>query len=319
MLFLSKEDIKNVIDFKEMVEVIEKSMLIYEEGNYVMPDRISVLNEDETYLYMPCFCGDIKGTKFLTLYPENRKHGEAVIQGVMVMNSPKTGKVDCVMDGAAITSFRTGAVGAMGIKYTTPESVETLGVIGTGVQGFSQCLYACTMRNIKKIHVFDIAKERAEKFKKDLEDELKNVEVVVCENTEDLVKKSELIITVTTSPKPVMPDDVELFKGKHFIGIGSYKPHMREYPKAIFENLKSVYIDVEFAKEETGDLATPLKEGWIKDEQIHSIGKLIKDKSILEEETTFFKSVGMALFDTTIANYVLRKAKEKKIGKEVKF
>ncbi len=317
MLYLSSNDIEKVINHEEVVEIIENAMYLYETGNFTQPDRITVNRKDkETYLYMPCFTDEVKGTKILTLYAENAQKGIPTIQGVMLLNDTQTGKINCIMEGSTLTAYRTGAVGSCGIKHTTPENVTKLGIIGTGIQGYYQCMYACKIRNIKQIIVFDIFKDKAEEFKKRLENSLSNISIRVADSTEELLNNSEVIVTVTTSPKPVLPNDADLLRGKHFIGIGSYKPTMQEYPQALFEIVDDIFIDVEFAKEETGDLINPLREGWIKENQIHTLGEYL-DKEINVDGTTFYKSVGMALFDITVADYIYNKAKKLGIGIEL--
>lgn len=317
MLYLSSNDIEKVINHEEVVGIIESAMLLYETGNFTQPDRITVNRKDkETYLYMPCFTDEVKGTKILTLYAENAQKGIPTIQGVMLLNDVQTGKINCIMEGSTLTAYRTGAVGSCGIKHTTPKNVTTLGIVGTGIQGYYQCLYACKIRNIKQITVFDIFKDKAEEFKKRLENALPNVSIRVADSTEELLSNSEVIVTVTTSPNPVLPNDADLLREKHFIGIGSYKPTMQEYPQALFETVDNIFIDVEFAKEETGDLINPLREGWIKENQIHTLGKYL-DKEINVDGTTFYKSVGMALFDITVADYIYNKAKKLGIGIEL--
>lgn len=313
MLYLSANDIESVIDHEEVVSIIEDAMRLYETGNYTQPDRITVNRGSETYLYMPCFTDDVKGTKCLTLYGENAKKGLPTLQGLMLLNDTESGKVKCILEGSTLTAYRTGAVGGCGIRHTTPENVTKLGIVGTGVQGFTQCLYASRIRNITDIYVFDIFAEKAQDFKARLEKALPEVCVHVMPTVEELVTNAEVIVTVTTSPKPVLPNDAELLKGKHFIGIGSYKPTMQEYPQAVFETLDNVYIDVEFAKEETGDLATPIKEGWIEEAKIQTLGKVLDDK-LNVEGTTFYKSVGMALFDIMVAEYIYQRAVKLNIG-----
>lgn len=317
MLYLSANDIEKVVKHEEVVDIIENAMRLYESKNFVQPDRITVnRGETETYLYMPCFTDEVKGTKFLTLFSENAAKGIPTIQGLMMLNDNETGKVTCMMEGSTLTAYRTGAVGSCGIKHTTPENVSKLGIVGTGVQGFYQCLYASRIRPIKDIYVFDIFADKAKEFAQNVSNALPQVEVHVMETCEQLVKEAEVIVTVTTSKKPVLPNDTELIKGKHFIGIGSYKPIMQEYPEAVFKAVDDIYIDVDFAKEETGDLINPLNEGWIKEEQIHTLGKFL-DKKIEVNKTTFYKSVGMALFDIFVADYIYKKAIELNIGTQL--
>lgn len=317
MLYLNSEDVLKLTNFEEMVKQIEKAIKIYESKEFVMPDRINANYKDETYLYMPCYSETIKGTKILTLYPKNPKKGLPVIQGVMLLNDNDTGKIKCLIDGAVLTAVRTGAVGATGVKYTTKEDCISLGIVGTGVQGFYQALYTSKIRNIKNIYVSDLSKERRLEFIKKLSEKIENINIHEAKDTKELVANSEIIITTTNSNKPVLPDDEKLLKGKHFIGIGSYKPFMREYPRSLYKLLDKVYIDVDFAKEESGDLCIPLESGWIKEEQIETLGKTISTGKLIKSETTFYKSVGMALFDIITAEYLYSKAIKNEIGQRI--
>ena len=123
------------------------------------------------------------------------------------------------------------------------------------------------------------------------------------------------MITATNSETPVLPNDAKLLKGKHFVGIGSYKPNMREFPQALFPLLKEVYTDTEHAFRECGDLATPIAEAWLQLVQVKRLGRVIEGKSrIAAADTTFYKSVGMALFDVVVAEEIYRKACEKGLG-----
>ncbi len=320
MLFLNKQDVSSLIVYEEVIQIIEKAMEIYDKKDFKMPDRITVNTSDtETYLYMPCFTKDAKGTKILTLNADNFKLNKPMLQGVMLLNNPESGDIECIIDGASVTAYRTGAVGSTGIKYTSPETCKNLGVIGTGVQGFYQSLYAASVRPIENIYVFDLDKNKCAEFATRLHKELPNVNVQPIDDTRELVEKSEIIITVTPSSKPVVPDDENLLKGKHFIGIGSYKPNMREYPESIYKLLDKVYIDVDFAMEESGDLITPCEKGWLKEENVETLYSAVKNNSIDINQTTFYKSVGMALFDVLVADYIYKKAVEKGIGQNIRL
>lgn len=314
MLYLNRKDISKLINYNEVVMQIERAFDIYEKKQFTMPDRIHAMFNDETYLYMPCFTDKIKGTKVLTLFPDNPKKNMEVIQGLMILNDTETGKTKCILDGAAVTAYRTGAVGGVGIKYTSKESCKTLGIIGAGVQGFHQALYGATVRKLKTIYVYDLNRSNSEKFKQKIKKELPYIEVINAISTEDLLKNCEIIITTTTSQKPVIPNDIELLKNKHFIGIGSYKPFMQEYPEKIYKLIDKVYIDVEFAKQESGDLCIPLDKGWLKESQVEMLSRGIKNKNINKNTTTFYKSVGMALFDIIVANFLYTKALKENIG-----
>ena len=271
---------------------------------------------------MPCFLEDTFGTKILTVFPDNRMIKKPVISGLMLLNDYESGEAVAMIEGKTLTALRTGAVGGVAIRYTTPEDVKTVGLVGAGAQGFTQLQFACQARNIEKIFVYDLFQEGLPDFVKRVKNKIPHVDIEAVGTTRELLEKSEVIITTTTAIDPVFPDEQELFMGKHFIGIGSYKPDMREYPEALSKVVDKVYVDTLFAKEETGDLSQPLASGALKEEQVELFSDYLrseKNKSEIVGKTTWFKSVGMAIFDLVTAQLIFDQAKEKSIGQNIDF
>jgi len=317
ILYIGKKNMEELVDFNKIMNCVEKAFALYERGDFQMPDRMHVDRPEGTILYMPCFTEAVSGTKIVSTFPENIKSGVASIQGTMVLNKSKTGETLALMDGAMVTAYRTGAVGGVGVRHTTRPNCTSVGLVGTGVQGFFQVLYACEARPIKTVTIFDRNTDRAAAFKARLEDKIGTVQINIATDIVDLVKKSEIIITATPSKTPVLPDDPVLLKGKHIIAIGSYKYEMRELPPALYSIVDDIYIDTEFAAEESGDLIVPVEQGWIKKEQMQVFGKVYNElvaKPIIDERTTLYKSVGMSLFDLLVAESIYESAVEKGLG-----
>lgn len=319
MIYLNKEDILKSITLDECMAAVEEAYKIYADKLFNMPDRIQVENGDLTSLYMPCFTEKSFGTKILTVAPNNAKINKPIIDGVMLVNNIETGEIVCMMDGKTLTSVRTGAVGGVGVRHTTSEDVKTIGLIGTGEQGFYQVLYACKARNIKTVYLYNRTKEKAIKLQEELKKELENVDIIVVNSSIELLKNSEVIITATTSHQPVIDNKKDLIKGKHIIAIGSYKPDMRELPDALFDVVDKIVVDTDFAKEESGDLYQPIKNNLIKSEDIENMGNFLRDNKgfDMNNKTTLYKSVGMGLFDMVVANKIYEKAIKNGIGKNI--
>lgn len=323
MILLSKEEIEKLVDRNELMDEIEKAYQIFGEGDFYMPPRPCVEHENKTLMYMPCYTKESIGTKILTIFPENAKLGLPSLDGVVLLNDPVTGTPEAILDGQSVTGWRTGAVGGVGIRHFSRKDCHTFGVVGAGAQAFYQTLYACAARDIRKVSVYNHSDrdltDFIEKLRKAIDDP--KVEIVQCKTAEELVKNSEIICTTTPSTEPMLPNDKELLRGKCIIAIGSYTPEMREIPDAIWDLVDRVYIELPYACEESGDLSQPIEEGRLNVEDTMLVSDYLalpegeKDKiqkDINESgQTTYFKSVGMALFDICIAKKLLDKAKEK--------
>jgi len=118
-------------------------------------------------------------------------------------------------------------------------------------------------------------------------------------------------------------NDSDLKPGVHINGVGSYTPEMQEIPAPTVVRSKVIVDSRQAALAETGDLIIPIEGGLISDKHIHGeIGELAAGKISgreSEEETTFFKSVGLAVQDVSIAELVLRRTRELGLGNDVEI
>jgi len=320
MIYLTEKDITDAVSVNEVVDAIEASMHLYETKAFHMPQRLGVDYEENTLLLMPCFTEDCFGTKLVTLFPGNPEKHIPVLNGIMVLNDAQTGVPLALLDGPALTALRTAAVGAVSIRHLAANDAQSLGIVGAGVQGFYQAWVACTAGNFTDVFVYDLEPEKSSALVEKLPQRIGHVKLHQADRVEELLENTRVVITATTSAEPVLPDKEELLAGKHFVGIGSYKPDMREFPRALFNLLKYVFIDTDDALKESGDLIIPLQNNWVRKEQVMTLGRFLtenKRKDEIRNETTLFKSVGMALFDVCASKLIYEKAVEKGLGQKI--
>ncbi len=318
MLYLNSQSIISAVTCDQMMDAVEQAMAIYEAKDYIMPERMNVpCGDGNILLLMPCIAGEYMVTKVLTLYPDNRAIEKPVIQATVMLADSRTGSPLATLDGGTITAMRTGAVCGSSIRHIAKTEADSIGLVGCGVQGFYQLKYGCAARKIQKITLFDRNHANATSLAGKIKLEYPEIEIMVAGSVEDLVAAADIVVTATTARTPVFPDKQELFAGKHFIAVGSFEPDVREYPDAVFSQTSQVCVDINYAKEESGEILVPLRENLLKEEQIVTLGQLIRSREKPDRGktgTTFFKTVGMALFDLAAARLVYECAIERGIG-----
>jgi len=318
MLFLNKDAIQK-IDQNSIQTAVEQAYRLVLSQNYNMPDRMHVADNQNILLLMPCFSEKFFSTKLVSVFPEAQQHGQPAVNGVMVLSDNVSGQPLAVMDGAAVTAQRTGAVGGLGVKLLTPETVRAAGVLGAGVQGLSQARYLLFNRKIKTLYIYDLYKESAINMTRVLKKEYPDVDYVITENANQLVENSSVIIAATTSTNPLFEITPDGVMGKIFISIGSFRPDMQEFPDTVIETADDVFVDTLFAAKESGDIATPLKNHVITKNKIKEFAGLLEKNTYPENRTVFFKSVGMALFDLTVSSAIYQLAVKNNIGQALDF
>lgn len=308
MKFFDSTTISDIATLPEWVETMETALQILPTGRYIMPKRMHLNNGKDTFLLMPCLTDEYWATKLVSFCPGNKEMKRPSIYGTVVLNSTKTGEPLAILDGGMITAMRTAAVTAAGIKRLAPLDVSSLGIIGTGVQGIYQALFACSVRKIEEIWAYDRNSSNLKQFKADMNLRYPDISVNLANDSDYVALKSQVIISATNSQTPVFKNSKELFKGKTFVGIGSYKPDYMEFPEQLFRQLDQIFVDTMDGKDESGDLIIPITNKWIADKNIFPIGSLIAGSIVpAENPTRLFKTVGSAIFDLFAAKLVYEK------------
>ena len=100
----------------------------------------------------------------------------------------------------------------------------------------------------------------------------------------------------------------------HISAIGAFYPDCRELETGIIRDAKVVIDEWEAIRLEAGDILIPIQEGAITESHVYAeLGELVtgeKQGRTPEDGLTVFKSVGIAIQDSSVASLVLNKIKE---------
>ena len=75
MIILDRTQIEELMDLQQMMDQIEEAYRIFGKGEFYMPPRPSVEQDNKTMLYMPCYTKEVIGTKILSIFPDNASLG----------------------------------------------------------------------------------------------------------------------------------------------------------------------------------------------------------------------------------------------------
>jgi ornithine cyclodeaminase/alanine dehydrogenase-like protein (mu-crystallin family) len=307
MQHLQNDQIKELISMSDVIEAIEDFYVKGDQSSVNVPERMHEEDGDNTILLMPSFFQDYYGTKLVGVAPGNPSLDKSTIHALMLLSNRQTMEPLAMMDAQELTALRTGALGGISMKYLSNEDSSTVGIIGTGVQGFSHLQAACAVRPIKHVYIYSRTEENVNRYIEKVRRIFPDLEISYANPTE-LMERSDIIITATSSKTPVLPEVPDL-AGKHIVGCGSFRPFMQEIPDYIFESIDEIYVDTMTALKESGDLIRAQELG-IKRENVVTLEDLILNKEQFKSkknEFTVFKSVGMAVYDLVTAILVYEK------------
>uniref|UniRef100_A0A915DV25 Ketimine reductase mu-crystallin n=1 Tax=Ditylenchus dipsaci TaxID=166011 RepID=A0A915DV25_9BILA len=131
---------------------------------------------------MPCYLGGndpIAGIKWIGSRQHNpKKFNIPRASALIVLNDSETNYPVAVMEGSLISAMRTAAITGVSIKYLAKKDFSDITVIGCGPIAQMQIKTVLEQyAQVKKIHLFDVNPEAAEKLKALFLSEYPNLEM----------------------------------------------------------------------------------------------------------------------------------------------
>lgn len=308
---VTESELRQVVKLDLMVvDIIESAFAALATGKVVMPPILSLdLPEvngevDVKTAYIPGFDGF--AIKVSPGFFNNPTIGLPSLNGLMILFSATTGLVEALfLDNGYLTDVRTAAAGAVATRHLAPDTVETAGVIGTGVQARLQMKAAHLVRPFNKVLVHGRDKDKANACATDLAASL-GIHVEAISDPAELVAASQLVVTTTPAREPVVKAEW-LHPGLHITAMGSDQEGKNEIePRALIE--ADTYVCDRVSQcEILGEWANALKAGIWTGNRPAELGDVIAGKTPgrrAQTDITICDLTGTGAQDTAIATHV---------------
>jgi thiomorpholine-carboxylate dehydrogenase len=292
-LFLNEDQVQQHLRMADLIPAMEKALIEFSAGKVTQPVRSVInINPPGGFLgLMPALTPDGLGLKAVTFYPSNAERGIPTHMATIFLVDPTTGTPLAIMDGRLITEMRTAAVSAAATKLLASPNAKILAILGSGVQARSHVEAMRSVRKFEEIRVWSNTSEHAEGFAKEIG--------AKATSAEKAVRGADVIVTATNSTMPVLKGKW-LKPGCHVNAIGACRPDWRELDDEAMSNV--IFVDSrEGAMKESGDVL-------LSGAKIYAdVGEALAGKiASRANETTIFKSLGMAVEDISAAMLVYR-------------
>ena len=328
MRILSRVDVQCALPMKDAIAIVRDAFAQLSNGQATVPLRVPVpiQKHDGVTLFMPAHLhtSDALAVKIVSVHNQNPAKGLPLIHALVVVIDAATGKPLATMEGGYLTALRTGAASGVSTDLLARRDARVAAIFGAGTQGRTQLLAVAAVRKLERVYVFDAFRGQVEKFVKEMRGQpgVPN-DLRAASSSTEAVREADIICTATTSKQPVFSGN-DIMPGVHISGIGAYTPEMQEIDETTLKRTNKIVIDHhEGALAEAGDLIIALKDGTIKESDIYAeIGEIAAGKKAgreRDDEITFFKSVGNAVQDVSVARAIYDAALEQNLGTEVEL
>ncbi|MBT9383780.1 cyclodeaminase [Pseudooceanicola sp. CBS1P-1] len=292
-----------------LIDAIEAGFAALAGGAVVMPPVLSMAlpqvhgEVDVKTAYVPGLEGF--AIKVSPGFFDNPKRGLPSLNGLMVLLSATTGQVRAVfLDNGYLTDLRTAAAGAVAARHLAPPVVETLGILGTGVQARLQARAAHLVRPFANCILWGRDFAKASRCAEDI---AKSTGAIcrVAANPAEVLAASQLVVTTTPATVPLITPEM-LHPGLHITAMGSDQAGKAEVAGAAFAAMDMAVCDDVAQCEAFGELRGARAAGYAG--QPASLGQVVTGTApgrISDGQVTLCDLTGTGVQDTAIASFVI--------------
>jgi alanine dehydrogenase len=317
-LLLGSEDVDENAQMPDVIGAVEDAFAAYEHGNAQMPAKsyIDLPQYNGDFRSMPAYLNaeswDAAGIKWVNVHPDNPDdHDLPTVMGTMIYSDPETAFPLAIMDGTELTMKRTGAAAAVATDYLAVEDATSLGIVGAGVQSYTQLDAIAEVRPIEEVVVSDVRDEAVERFIDRYDDEFDVRGGSISE-----AGHCDVLSTVTPVEEPLVSAD-GLGEHTHVNAMGADAEGKHEIGDDVLLAAKLVIDDYKQCTH-SGEINVPWHEGVLDDDDIYGeIGQIVageREGRTADDGVTVFDSTGLAIQDIATAHVVFEHADENDNG-----
>lgn len=318
MIYLSRDDVFNLLSHDVCIEACEEALLLQARGE---AEEVPRFHFDLNKQYGP-------GPAWLRFMPSMvrsknvvglRVYGGNPLRLMYILWDATDGSPLAMMEAQAIRDIRTGSVGAIGTKYLARPDSHRVAVLGSGNQARNGLAANAVVLNLREVKIFSPNKEHREEFAHEMSRQL-NLDIKPVDSLEEAVRDVDVVITGSSRN---VPTGDPVFRGQ-WLRPGMFIDCIGgrcELDDEAVTRPDRIVIDTKIQfPYEARDVTDQVNKGlvsWDQMDELHEIVAGQKPGRGRADETILLKTVGTPLQDLLPAAKVYALAKGKGAGTDL--
>lgn len=240
--------------------------------------------------------------KIASGFYDNPSRGLPSGSGLIAVFDASTGlPTALLLDNGFLTDIRTGAAGALSAEVLARETIETVGVIGSGLQARWQVRCLREVRSFSRLIAWSPTRDHLARYCAEMRDE--GFDVTAAPDVEHVCMSADILITTTPSRRPFVRAEW-LREGMHVIAVGSDTPGKQELDAGCLQRADLVIVDRLAQCAAFGELKAALDAGLTVGSVHAQLGEIVaglKAGRTSDSQMTIADLTGVGFQDTAIA------------------
>lgn len=304
MKIYSLDQIKKRINISQIIKQQEEGFVLYTKGLANIPLPGYLRNSDPEGSYHIKY-GHIPGDDFWVVKIAGGPH-HLPINGMMLAISTVSGQPEFLLqDNGYLTALRTAVAGLITAKYLANKDINSIGVIGTGLQARLQVELLSHLTDCKKVCVWGRSKEKVNLYKDEMTQ--KGFTISIMNDVSCIAKECNLIITATASQSAILKA-AHIKPGTHITAVGADSPGKLELEPELIAKSDIIVVDSKTQSIDHGEVSHAYKNGFIKSNDLIELGSVINNPSLGRtdpRQITIADLTGLAVQDIQIVRSII--------------
>lgn len=207
-----------------------------------------------------------------------------------------------LLDNGYLTDLRTGAAGAVAADVLARRRVETVGVIGSGVQARHQVRCLRVVRGVSRVIAWSPTRPRLEAYANEMRQE--GLDVTLASDAREVCEAADVIVVATPAREPIV-DAEWLRPGVHVSAVGSDSPGKQELDAMCLSKADVLVVDRLSQCAAFGELKHAIDASLVSASKAIELGQIVAGHApgrTSDAQITIADLTGVGFQDTAIAS-----------------
>jgi ornithine cyclodeaminase len=326
ILYLSNQDVKNVLDLGRAIEITEQALRDHSEGRVIWstPEDLAI-KPDTGWQSWVTGCAlatepvagfrirSIKaagGSRDVSRPPRGPRR-------ILIVTDREGGEILSIMDEDWCHAVRTAAAATVACKLLARKGSATMAMLGAGDTARAAVPVMARAFDLREIRVTSRTPESRRNYAKEVGQEY-GLNVRPVDSTEEALDGADVVVSATTTSTPFVKESW-LRQGITVYSIGKHQ----EMESSIYKNADKFVVDSWEHCKNKSDMQRMLKENYLTEKDLYAeLPELLsgqKPPRQSDRERIFIRAIGLVNQDVALANHIYRAALDRGIGTRLPY
>lgn len=315
VLYLSNQQVKQVLDLGRAIEITEQALRDHSEGQVIWstPEDLAIKPSQGWQSWVtgcalvtqPVAGFRIRSIKAAGGSRDSSRPAQAP-RRILILSDRESGEICAIMDEDWCHAVRTGAAAAVACRLLAHQDAAMMAMLGAGDTARAAVPVMAKAFSLKEIRVTSRTTESRQIFAREVGREY-DLNIRPVDSTEEALKGADLVVSATTTSTPFVKDSW-LGEGVTVYSIGKHQ----EMESDVYKKADKFVVDSWEHCKNKSDLQRMLKEKFLSENDLYAeLPEILSGKKSgrhSDRERIFIRAIGLVNQDIAMADWIYRRA-----------